>query len=73
MQQIVRVVLKRGLFKITRVSTCHYKCSAFYNVIQTLVILKNPLFSTTRTICCIYTLLPPDDGQLASPKHVEIQ
>jgi hypothetical protein len=26
---------------------------------------------TTRTICCIYTLLPPDDGQLARPKHVE--
>jgi hypothetical protein len=27
---------------------------------------------TTRTICCIYTLLPPADGQLASPKHVEL-
>jgi hypothetical protein len=23
--------------------------------------------------CCIYTLLPPDDGLLASPKHVEVQ
>jgi hypothetical protein len=21
---------------------------------------------------CIYTLLPPDDGQLESPKHVEV-
>jgi hypothetical protein len=28
---------------------------------------------TTCTICCIYTLLLPDDGQLASPKHVEAQ
>jgi hypothetical protein len=27
---------------------------------------------TTRTNCCIYTLLPPDDGQLANPKHVEV-
>jgi hypothetical protein len=27
---------------------------------------------TTRTICCIYTLLPADDGQLVSPKHVEL-
>jgi hypothetical protein len=27
---------------------------------------------TTHTNCCIYTLLPPDDGQLASPKHVEV-
>jgi hypothetical protein len=26
----------------------------------------------TRNICCICTLLPPDDGQLASPKHVEV-
>jgi hypothetical protein len=30
---------------------------------------------TTRTNCHIpvYTLLPPDDGLLASPKHVEVQ
>jgi hypothetical protein len=27
---------------------------------------------TTRTNCGIYTLLPPDDGLLASPKHVEV-
>jgi hypothetical protein len=26
---------------------------------------------TTRTNCCINTLLPHDDGQLASSKHVE--
>jgi hypothetical protein len=25
-----------------------------------------------RTNCCMYTLLPSDDGQMASPKHVEI-
>jgi hypothetical protein len=28
--------------------------------------------TTTRTNCHIYTLLPPDDGILASPKHVEV-
>jgi hypothetical protein len=27
---------------------------------------------TTLIICCIYTLLPPDDGQLASSNHVEV-
>jgi hypothetical protein len=27
---------------------------------------------TTRTNCCVYTLLPPDDGHLASPKHVDV-
>jgi hypothetical protein len=27
---------------------------------------------TTRTICCIYTLLPPDNRQLATPKHVDV-
>jgi predicted phage tail protein len=27
---------------------------------------------TTRTNCHTYTMLPPDDGQLASPKHVEV-
>jgi hypothetical protein len=26
---------------------------------------------TTRTHCHVHTLLPPDDGLLASPKHVE--
>jgi hypothetical protein len=30
------------------------------------------LSRTTRTNCHIYTLLPPDDGQLASPKHAEV-
>jgi hypothetical protein len=25
-----------------------------------------------RTNCCMYTLLPPEDGQLAKPKHVEV-
>jgi hypothetical protein len=33
---------------------------------------ESQLKRTTRTICCIYTLLPPDDGQLASPKHAEV-
>jgi hypothetical protein len=28
--------------------------------------------STTLTNCHIYTLLPPDDGLLASSKHVEV-
>jgi hypothetical protein len=30
------------------------------------------LTSTTCTSCYIYTLLPPDDGLLASPKHVKV-
>jgi hypothetical protein len=32
----------------------------------------NRLRRTTRTNCRIYTLLPPDYGLLASPKHVEV-
>jgi hypothetical protein len=28
---------------------------------------------TTRTNCRIFTLLPPDDGLLASPKHAEVK
>jgi hypothetical protein len=28
---------------------------------------------TTRTNCHIYALLRPDDGLLATPKHVEVQ
>jgi hypothetical protein len=31
------------------------------------------LIHTTRTNCHIYTLLPPYDGLLASPKHVEAE
>jgi hypothetical protein len=31
---------------------------------------ENRLRCTTRTSCDIYTLLPADDGLLASPKHV---
>jgi hypothetical protein len=27
---------------------------------------------TTRTNCCIYTLLPTEDGLLESPKHLEV-
>jgi hypothetical protein len=27
---------------------------------------------TTRNNCHIYTLLSPDDGLLASPKHIEV-
>jgi hypothetical protein len=27
---------------------------------------------TTRTQCHVYTLLPPDDGLQADPKHVEV-
>jgi hypothetical protein len=27
---------------------------------------------TARTNCYIHTLLPPDDGQLAGPKHVRV-
>jgi hypothetical protein len=31
-----------------------------------------PLRRTTNTNCHIYTLLPPDGGLLADPKHVEV-
>jgi hypothetical protein len=40
--------------------------------VDILVILNNPIFSTTRTNFCIYTLLYSDDGQLAIPKHAEV-
>jgi hypothetical protein len=33
---------------------------------------ESQLRRTTRTSCGIITLLPPDDGQLASPKHLEV-
>jgi hypothetical protein len=36
------------------------------------VILNKPLFSTTHANCWIYKFLPPDYGQLAIPKHVEV-
>jgi hypothetical protein len=36
------------------------------------VVHLSPLAHTTRTSCHTYTLLPPDDGQLASPKHVGV-
>jgi hypothetical protein len=32
----------------------------------------NSQLKHTSTDCCIYTLLPPDGKQLASPKHVEV-
>jgi hypothetical protein len=34
--------------------------------------VDSQLKRTARAICCIYTLLPPDDGQLESPKHVDV-
>jgi hypothetical protein len=33
---------------------------------------NSQLKRTAGTNCHIYTLLPPDDGQLASPKHVAV-
>jgi hypothetical protein len=33
--------------------------------------LKRTIRTNVRTYTYIYILLPPDDGQLASPKHVE--
>jgi hypothetical protein len=40
--------------------------------VDTPVILNHSIFSTTLTNCHIYSLLPLDDGLLASPKHVEV-
>jgi hypothetical protein len=34
--------------------------------------LSAGLVGMERTICCVYTLLPPDDRQMASPKHIEV-
>jgi hypothetical protein len=34
--------------------------------------LDSQLRRTTRTVIYTYTLLPPNDGLLASPKHVEV-
>jgi hypothetical protein len=36
------------------------------------VLADSQLRGTPCTICCIYTLLPADVGQLASPKLVEV-
>jgi hypothetical protein len=44
-----------------------YICDSWY----VLYVLVN-YWRVTHTNCHIYTLLPPDDGQLASPKHVEV-
>jgi hypothetical protein len=33
---------------------------------------QQPSKITTRNNCCIYTLLLPDDGQQANPKHVHV-
>jgi hypothetical protein len=34
--------------------------------------MDSQLRCTTRTNCQMYTLIPPDDGQLTSPKHVGV-
>jgi hypothetical protein len=38
----------------------------------TMYICDSQLKPTTHTNCHRYTLLPPDDGLLASLKHVEV-
>jgi hypothetical protein len=52
-----------------------YICNKWY-VLYVLVDCQlaadSQLKRTTRTIYCIYTLLPPDDGQLATLKHGEV-
>jgi hypothetical protein len=49
-----------------------YICNKWYVLYVLAWPAESQLKSTTRTSCCICTLLPPDDGQLASPKHVEV-
>jgi hypothetical protein len=49
-----------------------YVCDNWY-VLYVLVDCRRPADSQlTRTNCRIYTLLHPDDGQLATPKHEEV-
>jgi hypothetical protein len=54
-------------------------CTVYLQFIQSLYLYMfrvwpadSQLKRTTRNNCCIYTSLPPDDGQLARPKHVEV-
>jgi hypothetical protein len=46
-----------------------YVCNSWYALY---ILVDCQLKCTTRINCRIYTLLPPDDGQLASLKHVEV-
>jgi hypothetical protein len=48
-----------------------YVCDNWY-VLYVLVDFGRPDWNGTRTDCRIYTMLPPDDGLISSPKHVEI-
>jgi hypothetical protein len=54
-----------------------YICDSWYVLYVLVDTSTRPADSQLkRTICtirCIYTLLTPDDGLLASPKHVEVQ
>jgi hypothetical protein len=47
-----------------------YICDSWY--VLYVLAADSKLQHATSTISCVYTLLPPDDGQLASPKHVEV-
>jgi hypothetical protein len=51
-----------------------YICNIWY--VLCLLVDCRPAVSqlnrSTRTSCCIYTLLPPADGQLAGSTHVEV-
>jgi hypothetical protein len=51
------------------VTMYEYICDDWYVLY---VLVGSRLRRTARTNWHIYTLLPPDEGLLASPKHVEV-
>jgi hypothetical protein len=65
-----------GLLVVHHQEVTMHICDNWY-VLYVLVDCRRADFSglrrTTHTNCHIYTLLPPDDGLLTSPKHVEVK
>jgi hypothetical protein len=63
-----------GLLVVNHQEVTVYICDIWY-VLYVLMDCRptdSPLTRTTRTNYHIYTLLPPDDGLPANPKHVEV-
>jgi hypothetical protein len=50
-----------------------YICNGLYVLVGSqLAWFPTKLIRATRTHYCVCTLLTPDDGQLESPKHIEV-
>jgi hypothetical protein len=54
------------------INVCIIVCTFMYVLVDCRQSADSRLRGTTRTNCHIYTLLPPDDGLLSSPKHLQI-